>query len=376
MPSKCADVSTESGVRELSTVQDSGRAASARLRESNRMTNRRKDSLTYREDAVATLEAHTDAVIREVNRLAVLAGIDVVRVKPGAAPRAVLQMTEEPGSHLAVRARFHPAYASYFASGSVVITLPEQAEDLLELLLAAGSTRRGAITGVVGAHGGAGASLLASWLARILSDDDGTGLIDLDPLSLGLADGLGLQSSPGLRWADLNEDAGALVPGRLSAALPHLGDLRVLSADDRGAVPSSGESGARAISALSQVHAHTVLDLPRDAGAADSHSREWLEWCDTVVVITHPTTHGLKHTQQILSNLPSHGRGIVAVNRAGSAGEVAALALELGDQTVLPVHRLRNLEQDLAHGIRLGDRSRSVTARDISKIALACQENT
>lgn len=326
------------------------------------------------EDDVATLEAHSDAVIREVQRLASLAGISVPRVRAGAGAQAVLQLVEEPGSDVRVRARFHPAYATYFAAGSVLITLPEQAADLLELLVAAGSTRRGTIIGVLGAHGGAGASMLASWLARHLGREDGTGLIDLDPLSLGLADDLGLTDAAGLRWADLNEDAGALVPGRLNAALPHLGDLRLLSADERGAVPPGGESGERSISALSQIHKTTVLDLPREAWRDRVMSRAWLEWCDAVAVITHPTSRGLEQTRRILSALPSRQRAVVVANGVNGKSEAAALALELGHRDVQPLHRLRNLQQDLAHGVRLGDRKRCITARDIGRIADACQD--
>ncbi|MGO1591389.1 MAG: hypothetical protein ACTHW1_05350 [Ancrocorticia sp.] len=328
----------------------------------------------YREDAVATLEAHSDAVIKEVQRLAALAGIAVPRVASGTATPAVLRIVEEPGSEVKVRARFHPVYTQYFAAGSVVIALPEQAADLLELLVAAGSTRRGTIIGVLPAHGGAGASMLSSWLARHLSQEDSTGLIDLDPLSLGLAEDLGLAGDAGLRWADLNEDAGALVPGRLNAALPHLGDLRVLSADDRGAVPPSGESGERAISALSQVHKTTVLDLPRGAGLGHGISRGWLEWCDVVVIVSHPTSRGLEQCHRILAALPSHHKGIVVANGANGGSQAAALALELGHSQVFALHRLRNMQQDLEHGVRLGDRQRSTTAREVGRIAAACQE--
>lgn len=322
--------------------------------------------------AVATLEARSDAVIREVQRLAGLAGIDVARVRSSAASQAVLRIVEEPGSTATVRARFHPAYAEYFASGSVVIALPEQAEDLLELLLAAGSTRRGMIIGVMGAHGGAGTTLLASWLARTLSEQDSTGLIDLDPLSLGLDAGLGLTDEPGLRWADLSEEAGALVPNRLNAALPHLGGLRVLSADSRGAVSGSGQGGERAISALSQVHATTVLDLPRDAAVFHGSSRGWLEWCDVSVVVTQISGNGLKQAKRIIAQLPSHQRVIVVANGASGGSEAAALGLELDHTHVEALHRLRNVQQDLEHGVRLGDRQRCNTARDVERIAAAC----
>ena len=136
--------------------------------------------------AIAALKASSDAVRGEVARLAALAGVEVAHSRAAIESGAVLRIIEVPGTTSQVEASFHPSYAPYFARGKVRIALPEQAEDLLELMLAAGSTRRGIIVGVVGAHGGAGCSTLASWLARGLGETDATGLIDLDPLSLGI----------------------------------------------------------------------------------------------------------------------------------------------------------------------------------------------
>ena len=324
--------------------------------------------------AIAALKAGSDAVRGEVARLATLAGVEVAHSRAAVETGAVLRIVEVPGTTPQVEASFHPSYAPYFASGKVRIALPEQAEDLLELMLAAGSTRRGAVVGVVGAHGGAGCSTLASWLARGLGERDATGLIDLDPLSLGIEKGLGMSKSSGLRWVDLPESSGALVPGRLNAALPCLGEVHVLSADERGAVPLLGASGERAISALSQVNAVTVLDLPREVIEMDSAARGWLEWCDVLVIVAHPTSRGLRHTRRVLHRVPEGIVPVVVMNGVSGGAETAAIAVELGCERVVPLRRLRNLEQDLDHGVRLGDRRRCNTARDVARIQALCLE--
>ncbi|MFT0848343.1 hypothetical protein VR010_11395 [Actinomycetaceae bacterium L2_0104] len=322
--------------------------------------------------AVASLFAAGDDVKSEVARLAALAGVEVSRSRSPSGANAVLRMTEVPGAELQIEASFHPSYAPYFASGKVRIVLPEQAEDLLELLLAAGSTRRGTIVGVFASHGGAGSSTLASWLARRLGESDSTGLIDLDPMSSGLDRDLGLLKTPGLRWADLSEKSGALVPGRLNAALPRVDQLHVLSADERAGAPVSGSSGERAIAALSQVNAVTVLDLPRQATQEDTRIRGWLEWCDVAVVVMRAHARGLRHTRRILDQLPEGIVPIVVVNGVSGGSETAAIAVELDCERVLPLRRLRNLEQDLEHGVRLGDRRRCNTARDVARIEALC----
>ena len=319
---------------------------------------------------IASLVATSDTVKSEVVRLAGLAGVEVVHSRPTV--NAVLRMVEVSGATPQIEASFHPSYAPYFASGKVHVSLPDQAEDLLELLLAAGSTRRGMIMEVFGSHGGAGASTLASWLARRMSESDAAGLIDLDPMSLGLDHDLGMHKAPGLRWADLSEKSGALVPGRLNAALPQIEQLRVLSADERGSAPLEGSSGERAIAALSQVNTTTVLDLPRQATQGDDNVRGWLGWCDVAVVVTRAHSRGLRHTRKTLDQLPADIVPVVVVNGASGGAEAAAIALELRCDHVLPLRRLRNLEQDLEHGVRLGDRRRCNTARDVARIEAFC----
>lgn len=65
---------------------------------------------------------------------------------------------------------------------------------------------------------------------------------------------------------------------------------------------------------------------------------------------------------------------VVVINGTSGGAETAAIAVELGFERVVPLRRLRNLEQDLEHGVRLGDRRRCNTARDVSRIQAMCLE--
>ncbi|MDY5159358.1 hypothetical protein, partial [Actinotignum timonense] len=173
---------------------------------------------------LVSLICEHEEVVREVEAVTELAGIQVARGSPKvAAPPAVLELEELPAALPTVRARFHPVLASYFPRGSVVLELPRQAEDLLELVLAAGQTRRGRIIGLAGVRGGLGVSMITAWLASLSITR--TAVVDADPLSAGLEILMGFRDKRGVRWADIAQAEGTLIPQRLRAALPSRGQL-------------------------------------------------------------------------------------------------------------------------------------------------------
>ena len=319
---------------------------------------------------VVALSSSSAAVRSEVDRIAALGGIDVEHVADGGADAAVLNLSEVRASAVKVRARFHPAYAPYFAWGSLELTLPDEAEDLLELLLAAGTTRRGQIVGVVGVHGGAGASTVAAWLARTLEGRFRVALVDADQCSAGADRLLALDGQAGVRWADLRSDSGVLVPGRLLNSLPSERGLAVLSADDRGAMPS-GEAGEAAVAALSQVRDLCVIDLPGEALIEGSAAHRLLGWLDVVVLVARGGSGPARQLARAVANVPA-GVGILVAALGVRGGEAAVWGRDLGIDSVYPVRLLSGLAGDVEHGVGVGERKRSATARDLAVLARAC----
>ena len=320
---------------------------------------------------VVALSSSSAAVRSEVDRIAALGGIDVEHVADGGTgDAAVLNLSEVRASAVKVRACFHPAYAPYFAWGSLELTLPDEAEDLLELLLAAGTTRRGQIVGVVGVHGGAGASTVAAWLARTLEGRFRVALVDADQCSAGADRLLALDGQAGVRWADLRSDSGVLVPGRLLNSLPSERGLAVLSADDRGAMPS-GEAGEAAVAALSQVRDLCVIDLPGEALIEGSAAHRLLGWLDVVVLVARGGSGPARQLARAVANVPA-GVGILVAALGVRGGEAAVWERDLGIDSVYPVRLLSSLAGDVEHGVGVGERKRSATARDLAVLARAC----
>ncbi len=117
---------------------------------------------------------------------------------------------------------------------------------------------------VIGGRGGAGASTLAAGLATTaVRHGFRTLLIDADPLGGGLDLVLGWEDVGGLRWPSLTEADGRVDPPALLRALPHRGDLVLLSFD-RAELPGvPAEAMAATLDAARRGRDVIVADLPR-----------------------------------------------------------------------------------------------------------------
>ncbi|MBF6070122.1 hypothetical protein IU436_23710 [Nocardia farcinica] len=161
-----------------------------------------------------------------------------------------------------------PGLAAWQAAAAVgaerVIALPGAAVGLIEKFAEHGEPRAGGgvVVAVVGACGGAGASVLAgvtALRAAAVGFRRHTLLVDGAPLGGGLDLLLGLESAPGLRWSDLVVEDGRVAAGALHEALPTAGSgLVVLSCGRAGAGRLPGRIGPAA--------AHAVLEAGRAAG--------------------------------------------------------------------------------------------------------------
>lgn len=301
----------------------------------------------------------------EVQRLAELAGVKVERATVSRRVRGVLNFSQDPQVEHGVIAYFDPDFVPYFRSGRVPLDVKRDTAEVLELLVAVGATVRGKVVGVVGAQGGVGSTTLSIWLARELANlGRSVALIDMCPESAGLDMYYSGVDTPGNRWADLTGQ-GELLSGRLNDSLPEWKKVRVLSADDRGGVPSGAELGVKAISALSQVNQFTVLDLPQSCKAATSPEHSWLAWCDVVLMLCRTDELGIVQGQLAFDALRKENSVHVVAFGKGSKGMLAHIATRLGVPEVHPFRHQRGITNDLARGLAPGDRAKTRCASDV-----------
>jgi secretion/DNA translocation related CpaE-like protein len=165
-----------------------------------------------------------------------------------------------------------------------VLSIPDQEAELVAELSDAAEPvgadgPRGAVVGVMGGRGGAGASVFATALAlaapRAL-------LLDVDPWSGGLDLALGSERDPGLRWPDLTLGGGRIGYSALTAALPTRHGVAVLSAG-----PTQPEIDAAALCAVldggCRGGATIICDLPRRVTPAVEAA---LDVADLIVLVT------------------------------------------------------------------------------------------
>lgn len=144
-----------------------------------------------------------------------------------------------------------------------VVSLRHGREEILGFLSGADSPG-GTRVGVLGLAGGIGATTFAACLARALATHPiAVALLDTDPLP-GLAARLGLEGHTGVRWADLVEETGPLLPQRFHLPVWHR--VRVATSDVRGAAGAPFLAAAQALSRTSDV---LVIDLPRSSLAQE-----------------------------------------------------------------------------------------------------------
>lgn len=293
----------------------------------------------------------------ELVRLAELVGVDFMR---GHGPAVLTFADAEPG---AVTAHFHDMFSPYFPRGNVRLEVREDTADILELMAAVGATLRGRVVGVVGAHGGAGTTTLAAWLARHLAAGNSAGLIDADPASVGIDHLLAMDTAPGQRWADIVGE-GAILAGRLASALPVWNDVHVVSADERGGAPTV-ELAAQVISALAQTQPWTVVDFAPQSLVRSGSEETLIDWCDRIVLVTRGDAVSLAHAHIRAHQFPN----VTVVGMGMSAkAEGAHAAQVIGVDTLYTVRTLRGMRGDIDHGVAPGDRVRSGTDRDIGKL--------
>ncbi|QJC22533.1 hypothetical protein [Arcanobacterium buesumense] len=265
-----------------------------------------------------------------------------------------------------VQARFHDMFASYFAKGVAQFHVRDDASDLLALMSSVGTTVRGTVVGIVGAHGGAGTTTVAAWLARMAARD-GTpiALADLNPAGDSWQEFLGIDSG-GTTRADIFAMPGTLLPGKLAQSLSLWHGVRVL--------PSSGlvieqkvQSASAVVAALSQVHAWTFVDMGV-VGMDWRAQHEWLEWCDELVMVTGANTVNIANCQHKYRLISQRLRPIVVANAVRSKLEADHVAVALGESDVFGVRAMRSARYENDYGVEPGDRRVGGAVKDMKNL--------
>lgn len=277
----------------------------------------------------------------DVARCAAAAGYHLILAAPGACradwlraavvvvdPAAVAELAStavprRPGVLLV--AATEPPAATWRAALDLGATdaalLPADEDRLVRTLtrLRTPARRSGAGVALIGAHGGAGTSVLAAAVALVAAGQgDQVLLLDIDELAGGLDLILGLEDAPGLRWQDLALEGGAVGATALHHALPKTADgISLLTGhrDDPRPIPT--EAVLATIDAGRGNGDLVVVDLPR----ADTDAvRGALESVELTALITAPTVAGCAAARQVAGRLLSGAPDVGLVVRGPSPG--------------------------------------------------------
>ena len=210
---------------------------------------------------------------------------------------------------------------------------------------------------VLGACGGAGASVFASAIAIAAAQPAADVLlIDCDPWGAGLDVLLGMENDPGLRWGDLAAPSGRLQVDALRQALPVVrsgsGQIAVLCSGR-----SSGEISADVLDVVVEAGrrsgATTVLDVPRaPSGLADRA----LEHADLIVLVAPADVRSCWAADRLSGRIRGSGSAAGVVVRGPSPGGLGAaeLADVLGFSLLASMRPESGLARNLEFGLALG----------------------
>ena len=238
-----------------------------------------------------------------------------------------------------------------------LITLPGAEPWLVSALADAAEgppSNAGKVLAVLGARGGAGASVFATAVSlAALRKGDNSLLIDCDPRGGGLDVVLGAEQKKGLRWPDMQLSAGRVAASALHMALPtwRLDNARMtlMSGARQGEGPPP-DAVAAVVEAGRRTGEIVVCDVPRQLDLA-----AWaaIDRCDLAVIVVPAEVRACVTGRQLARELETravHARVVVRMPAPGG------LRLQEVEKAVgLPVLTTMNSERHLAasldHGV-------------------------
>ncbi len=233
-----------------------------------------------------------------------------------------------------------------------VFTLPADENALVAVLGEySGSRGEGTVVAVVGACGGAGATVSAAAIALASAARRvPTMLVDVDALGCGADVVLGVEHIPGVRWAALTVEGGRLSAESLRDALPARGKyLRVLSC-------SRGEIGGPSVTALG-----AVLDAGRRSGGLvvcdvsgcrGPEGQAVVEASDAVVMVVPATVAACVAAEKVGMWAAQHNSNVGLLVRGPAPGGLrgADVANMLGLPLIAVIRGHRSLASMLERG--------------------------
>ncbi|GAA1747238.1 septum site-determining protein Ssd [Aeromicrobium alkaliterrae] len=231
--------------------------------------------------------------------------------------------------------------------GAALVCRPDPGSQtaVLELMSSALEGRGEAcVIAVVGAVGGAGASVLAAGLALSAARRSWRAvLVDLDPAG-GLDLVLGAESVPGARWDTLDATGGPLPAGALVDVLPRHHDVALLTRSRGGATTST--EPAEVVTAVRRAGDLVVLDVPRHPAAHGV-----LGCAELTVVVVPEDVRSVAAARHLLDDLRQVAGTVVVVGRGlpGGLGR-SGLAQHLAVPVVARVAHRGSVRRDVAAG--------------------------
>jgi secretion/DNA translocation related CpaE-like protein len=237
-----------------------------------------------------------------------------------------------------------------------VITLPGAEPWLISTLadaMEAPASNAGKVLAVLGARGGAGASVFTVAVGlTALNAGDNTLLVDCDPRGGGLDIVLGAETEKGCRWPDLQLSAGRIAAGALYNALParRKGDARLslLSGARKGESPAP-DAVAAVIEAARRIGDVVVCDIPRQL---ELSSWSAIDRADLTVIVTPAELRATITAKQLAQELTNRGANPQLIVRGPSPGGLRAD--EIAATTGIPLLATMRPEPQLAESLERG----------------------
>jgi secretion/DNA translocation related CpaE-like protein len=238
-----------------------------------------------------------------------------------------------------------------------VITLPGAEPWLVDALADAvegPASNAGKVLAVLGARGGAGASVftVAVGLTALKAGDNAL-IIDCDPCGGGLDLVMGAETEAGMRWPDIQLSAGRIAVSALHKSLPtrRRGDARLtlLSGARKGEGPAP-DAVAAVIEAGRRAGEVVICDVPRQLAPT-----AWsvIDRADLTVIVTPAELRAAMTAGQLATELKARGANPQLVVRGPSPGDLRAD--EIAGAAGIPLLAIMAPEPKLAESLELGN---------------------